>query len=259
MSYEKLMVVAAGGGAPNKSSAPALTEAVEMSGVQKPRVLVIPSAKTSAEAHDKTIMMARDLYDDRLGLQTAVLHEFGAEPTKSQVEHEIGAADVVYISGGDTDRMMNIWRRSGVAQVMGAAALGGELVLSGISAGAIAPFAWGHSDSMSYREDDWDYIAVDGLGLVPAAVTPHHNTQNDRLGRRADAFKKMFESKAPSSGSVLGFGIDNFAALKIHQGLISPIYVRPEDRVTILEATDSIVTGRILEASEFIPITSSNN
>ena len=233
-----LRVVAVGGGAPNKSSAPALIEAVEMSGTEKTRVLIIPTAKVTAEAHNTTVNAARDLYSNRLGIETAVLHEFNVDPTLDQVENEIGNAGVVYISGGDTDRMMKIWTRSGVARVLGSEALEGAVVLSGISAGAIAPFRWGHSDSLSYRpehSEDWDYIAVSGLDLIPAAITPHYNSVNERLGARADSFRKLFEQESVAREIQTGFGVDNFAAIKIQDGKITPLYSKPDHRVTVLK------------------------
>jgi len=241
-----LRIIAAGGGAPNKSSAPALIEAVEMTGERKPRVLIIPTAKVTNEAYDNAVNATRDLYSARLGLDTTILHEFGVEPTKDRIDHEIGNADVVYIPGGDTAHMMETWHRTGITAILGRAALEGSVVLSGISAGAIAPFAWGHSDSLSYRpetSETWDYIPVEGMGLVRAAITPHFNTTNDRLGARSDSFHSMFYDLSGSpTNPQIGFGIDNFAAIKIIDGKITPIHSRPDHEITVLRKSgESII------------------
>lgn len=256
MQHEKLKIVAAGGGAPNKSSGSALTHAVEMSGVEKPRVLIIPSAKTTQEAHDSTVRATEELYVDRLGLEMRVLHGFEQPPTKTQVEHEIGSADVAYIPGGDTARMMEAWAATGIAATLGSAALKGSVVLSGVSAGAIAPFRWGHSDSLSYRpgrENDWDFIPVDGLGLVNAGITPHHNTKNERLGPRSESFQRMFNTIGAEKSTPVGIGIDNFAAVIVEDGKLKPFYPNPEHRVHILGVSQG---PRIMDEDECISINS---
>ena len=50
------------------------------------------------------------------------------------------------------------------------------IVLSGLSAGSICWFEFGHSDSDSFvNKGQWDYVRANGLGLLPFAHCPHYN------------------------------------------------------------------------------------
>lgn len=101
-------------------------------------------------------------------------------PKRDELEDVFEWANIVYIPGGDTLQMMETWKEYGIDRLLARRAFE-DMVISGISAGAVAPFVWGHSDSSSYRisnpDEPWDYIPVAGLGIINAAITPHYNTK----------------------------------------------------------------------------------
>jgi dipeptidase E len=119
----------------------------------------------------------------------------------------LAGADIVYVGGGNTLRMMKLWRRRGVDQFLIEAAADGT-VLAGLSAGAICWCTAGVSDSRSFAagDDSWDYITVRGLGLVDVLVAPHYDIDP----RRRDRLRHFACSRR-----VVGLGLDDYTALEI--------------------------------------------
>ena len=84
--------------------------------------------------------------------------------------------------------------------------MGKGIVLSGLSAGSICWFKYGHSDSESFSgEDNWSYIKVDGLGLIRAFHCPHCNEDD-----RSEDFSRMIEEYDES-----GIALKNNCAIVI--------------------------------------------
>lgn len=240
MSTNTLNIVAAGGGAPNKSSFEFMRHGLDLAGKDgRSNVLIIPTAKRTVAAHESAINAATDAFGTLLSQDVEILHGFESVPDGSELEEKLATADLVYISGGDTDHMMETWKAHGIDRMLARRALSG-LVLTGVSAGAIAPFSWGHSDSLSYRvpkDTAWDYIPVDGLGLVTAAITPHFDTSLDGV-RRSDRFAEMFMAQQADRPTAIGFGIDNGAAVVVRGGEISTLSAQDTSGVTLLEMSD---------------------
>jgi dipeptidase E len=212
--FENLSIIAVGGKSPTGKASSILAEGPDLTGEEKGgNVLVIPTARPTAETHARSIAMATELYSERLRLATRILHDFESMPSEQIIDEQLDWADLVYISGGDTDKMMNVWRKYGLDTKLKVRALGG-LVLSGISAGAIAPFKWGHSDWEHYHTDDenWEFRKVNGLNLINAAITPHYDSI-DNGKNRSELFKDMFSHIQDTK---IGLGIDNFGGIKIH-------------------------------------------
>ncbi|MBN2658500.1 MAG: Type 1 glutamine amidotransferase-like domain-containing protein, partial [Spirochaetales bacterium] len=84
-------------------------------------------------------------------------------------------SDIIYVGGGNTRFMMDIWRKYGVDKALREAYSKG-IVLAGLSAGSICWFDCGQSDS-DFGEigPEGRYSCVDGLGFIPLLHAPHHN------------------------------------------------------------------------------------
>lgn len=79
-------------------------------------------------------------------------------------------------------------------------------VLCGLSAGALCWFDYGHSDSMSfYHPDDWEYIRVKGLGLLPFTACPHYD---------GEARDQSFQTMLLRNGGI-GIALDNCVAIEV--------------------------------------------
>ena len=178
-------------------------QVIALTGKDRPRALFIPTASSDSREYSNG---SERLYGRELGCETDVLYLLGVTPTKEELERKILSADLVYVGGGNTLMMMRRWRRLGVDTALEEAYRRG-IVLSGLSAGCICWFSWGHSDSMSfYDPEGWSYIKVRGMGLVDAFGCPHYDSATAGIERRHD-FQQMMRKH-----SGVGLAIDDHCA-----------------------------------------------
>ena len=203
-------IVAIGGGViRTRGTAPIDREIVRLAGKKNPRLLFIPTASEDSDLYWKIV---QEYFGKFLKCKTDVLFLIKERPSPGQIRKKIASADIIYVGGGNTLRMMRIWRRLGVDRLLKAAYEKGT-VLSGISAGAICWFESGHSDSMSfYNPQKWNYINVRGLGLLPGIHCPHYNSMTRGLPRR-----KHFQEMIRKTGGI-GVAIENNCAIEFING-----------------------------------------
>ena len=162
-------------------------EIVSLTGKDRPKALFVPTA--SGDSRDYWHVF-QDVYGTELGCEADVLYLLGVRPSKGELEQKILSSDLIYVGGGNTLKMMRRWRTLGVDIVLREAYEKGT-VLSGLSAGCICWFSWGHSDSMRfYRPEKWRYIRVRGMGLINALCCPHYDGDTAGVGRGLD-FQRM--------------------------------------------------------------------
>lgn len=197
-------IVAIGGGSMGMGQTlPIDRRIVELAGGR--RALFLPTASSDDPAY---IDGFRHTYGKRLGCAVDVLCLIRERPDARRIARAIGRADLVYVGGGNTLKMMRRWRHLGVDRLLVAAHRRGS-VLSGLSAGCLCWFEGGHSDSMFYyHPKKWDYIRVRGLGLIGGTGCPHYDTE-----KRDRSFIAMIRR----IGGV-GLALDNGAALEVADG-----------------------------------------
>jgi dipeptidase E len=198
-----MKIVAIGGGELGEGQTlPIDKHIVELTGASWPNALFIPTA--GSDSTDYAATFAR-IYGDTLGCNVTVLYLLNDPPSHEQIAEMILGADLIYVGGGNTLKMMKLWRRLGVDILLIEAASRNK-VLCGLSAGELCWFQYGHSDSMSfYRPDDWDYIRVKCLGLLPFTACPHY----DGEGR-----DKTFQAMIARKGGI-GIALDDCAAFEV--------------------------------------------
>jgi len=200
-------IVALGGGEIGRPGYPIETteidkEIIRLSGKANPKLLFIPTASDDSESYYEAV---KKHFGERLGTSTDVLYLIRERPAKKEIEGKILRSDIIYVGGGNTSRMMRIWRSSGTDQILRQAYEEGK-VLSGISAGAICWFRWGNSDSRILANPDADLIRVTGLGLVNALFCPHYDVEKNRKPN----LKKMMQKV-----SGVAIAVDNCWAIEI--------------------------------------------
>ncbi|MGO3018984.1 MAG: Type 1 glutamine amidotransferase-like domain-containing protein [Anaerococcus sp.] len=144
---------------------------VESAKNENPNFLFIPTASKDAEPYIETI---NDLYRS-LGCKTDTLYLSNAEVNREEVNQKIERTDIIYVGGGNTAYMMEVWKEYAVDKALIRAYKSGK-VLSGLSAGSICWFIAGHSDSefIEGRENS-KHKWVKGLGIIPYLHCPHYD------------------------------------------------------------------------------------
>ena len=199
-------IVAIGGGdLRTLATEPIDREIIRLSGKPSPNALFVPTASGDSPAYADAF---RHAYGASYGCQTDTLYLLGEAPPPEAIASKIRWADIIYVGGGNTLMMMRRWRRLGVVPLLEEAYERGA-VLCGVSAGAICWFERGHSDSMSfYHPEDWSYIAVTGMGLLPGLACPHYNGDTGGVPRRDDFHDMMLRKRGN------GLAIDNDCAVE---------------------------------------------
>ena len=178
-------------------------EIVRLSGKKNAKVLFIPTASLDDEKYCQSFS---DHFGSRLGCSVDNLLLYREKPSQSQIREKILGADIIYVGGGNTLRMMNLWRQLSIDKLINRARLKGT-VLSGLSAGCICWFRQGNSDSRKFaNESDKTLIKVSGLDYVNALICPHYDVEK----HRQPALKAMMRS---SSG--VAIALENCTAIEI--------------------------------------------
>lgn len=120
-----------------------------------------------------------------------------------EIEKKIRNADLIYVGGGNTLHMLEVWRERGVDKLLIEAHNQGT-VLSGISAGAICWFEYGHSDSLRTGEErEFDFIRIEALGILKGIHCPHFNEE-----LRSQDFPRMIKGT-----NLVGIALEDHSAM----------------------------------------------
>lgn len=200
-------LVAIGGGDMAKGDTLAIDkEVVSLTGKDRPKALFLPTASGDSKERSQAF---QDVYGTELGCDVDVLYLLNVSPPKVELEQKILSSDLIYVGGGNTLKMMRRWRRLGVDSILKDAYERG-ITLSGLSAGCICWFSWGHSDSMEfYSPESWRYIRVRGIGLIDALCCPHFGSDTAGVKREQD-FRQMVLKH-----SDVALAIDDRCALEV--------------------------------------------
>ncbi len=223
-------IIAIGGGSLKKKETLAIDRyIVKLIGKESPRALFIPTASTDPLDYCKAF---DHIYGMLLGCRTDHLLLYKNPEDRSEAARKINSADLIYVGGGNTLRMMKMWRRLGIDGLLIKAGQQGT-VLAGLSAGAICWHEWGHSDSRAYSgKKSWSYIKVRALGLRPGLYCPHLDSE-----KRHTSFKKMVARE-----KMIGIACDNFAAVHYYDSEAICITSRRKSRVRIYNYINGKIT-----------------
>ncbi|MGK2849055.1 MAG: Type 1 glutamine amidotransferase-like domain-containing protein [Minisyncoccota bacterium] len=173
MNIQKTIIAIGGGELGELETLPIDRAVVKLAKKKHPKVLFIPTASNEAIGYWETF---QKIYGKKLGCKTDVLMLVRENLTKKQIEEKILSADIIYVGGGNTLRMLKIWRKKGVDVLLRKAYEKG-VILSGLSAGAICWFRYGASDSRRFMKNGKQVeslMRVSALGFLPFSVSPHH-------------------------------------------------------------------------------------
>lgn len=202
-----MKIVAVGGGEIGRPGTSIETEKIDreiikLSGKKHPKLLFIPTASSDSEGY---VEVVKKYFGKRLGCKVDVLYLLRERPSKQDIRRKILGTDIVYVGGGNTLKMMKRWRKLWVDKILKEAAKR-NIVLSGVSAGAVCWFRYANSDSHRFTNHKAPMIRVKGIGLIPALCCPHYNSERERK----PALKNMMK-KTPG----VAIALENCSALEI--------------------------------------------
>ncbi len=188
-----MRIIAIGGGRIGRFSSTVRTtaidrEIVKLSGKKSPRLLFLPTASAGCDEYCAAIYQQ---FSKNLGCRVDIMLLVNTDPQPAHLRERILRADIIYVGEGNTLQMMMVWRRYRVDHAIRAAMKRGT-VLCGSSAGSIAWFSWGNSDSMKSPQVPTKLIRVKGLGFIDALFCPHYDAERHR---RASLKAMMKNSK----------------------------------------------------------------
>ena len=117
--------------------------------------------------------------------------------------------DIVYIGGGNTKFMLEIWKNNMLENIFKKAYESG-IILSGVSAGAVCWFEWILSDSVSPG-----FKPLKGINLISGSCTPH-SSNIERINQFQQDIKN---GKLPH-----GIAIDDGVAVVFIDGKPTEVY-----------------------------------
>jgi peptidase E len=117
--------------------------------------------------------------------------------------------DIIYVGGGNTSFMLDIWRKNSLDKIFKKAYENG-IVLAGVSAGAGCWFDWILSDSVGPG-----LKPLKGISLISGSCTPH-SSEEKRINQ--------FELNIKNGTLPPGFAIDDGVAVLFIDGKPSEVY-----------------------------------
>jgi len=177
-------------------------EIIRLTGKKHPHLLFLPTASGDAKGYVTDIQKH---FGQGLGCKVEALYLIKNRLSLSEIRTRILSADIIYVGGGNTLRMMRLWRKSGVDRLLIEAYQAGK-VMAGVSAGSICWFHEGNSDSRKAKNPAAPLIKVRGLSLIGALHCPHYDLE---VSRRPE-LKTMMRKTAG-----VAIAIDNCCALEV--------------------------------------------
>lgn len=188
-------------------------KAKERAGEKRPYALFIPTASHDFMPYYNSFhKIYTGVFNVKTDVALTVFHDYGLDKIKTKFQK----ADLIYVGGGNTLFMIESWKKSGLLDLI-KEAYNREVILCGLSAGAICWFEDIYTDSLSNEDDkEVPYAVAKGLGWVKGVVSPHYNERskdfdeivserfNEAIGIENNAMLEIIDGKI--TGSVSSFG-----------------------------------------------------
>lgn len=182
---------------------------VKLSNKENPNFLFIGLASNFSDSYYKVI---KDIYKN-LGCKTGKISNKTLTHIEV-VEEKIKNADIIYIGGGDTVKLVNILKENKIDKML-KEKLDTESVLVGISAGAISYLKSGLSDTEIINNISNNYVKVDGLGFIDYMFVPHFSSDSKKM----EDLEKVLKNDKDS----IALCADNCTAIEIINGHINVV------------------------------------
>ena len=182
-------------------------EVVKMTEKDNPIFLFIGLASSHSDSYYDTM---KKIYKE-LGCTTEYLKKKNIINNPDIVKDKIARADIIYICGGDTVKLINDIKEYEIDKLLKDAYNRG-CVMTGMSAGAIMLSREGFSDSLIMRGESDKHEFIKGFKFIDISICPHYHSSEVKD-------KELLESIKDKEV----YGLENGTALKIIDGKIEYI------------------------------------
>jgi dipeptidase E len=202
-------------------------------GRARPRVLLVPTGWGDDPATVRE-------FDELLSPLGEISHLLLVDRVVPDLRSLVLAHDVVWVGGGDTRNMLQIWRECGLDMVLREAWEAG-VVLTGVSAGGVCWFEGGLT-----RTTDGLIPLDDGLGFLPGSFGVH-----DAVPDRREAFRRFIGEGRVKPGLAAADGVGvHFVGTELRR----VVSARPGAGAFRIDARDSLAIEHALPATA-LPMT----
>jgi peptidase E len=126
--------------------------------------------------------------------------------TDATLADTLDSVDVVYVGGGSTANLLALWRLHGLDTALRARAAHRDLVVCGLSAGALCWFEGGVTDSFGPTLR----ALADGLGWAEGSLCPHYDGEAER--------RPAYHAAVRAGELADGYALDDGAAVHLIDG-----------------------------------------
>ena len=193
-------------------------EVVKMTEKENPIFLFIGLASSHSDSYYDTM---KKIYKE-LGCTTEYLKKKNIINNPDIVKDKISRADIIYICGGDTVKLINDIKEYEIDKLLKEAYNRG-CVMAGMSAGAIMLSREGFSDSLIFRGESDKHEFIKGFKFIDISICPHFHSNPVKDKELLDSIKEK---------SV--YGLENGTALKIIDDKIEYIKSIKENNIYLV-------------------------
>lgn len=185
--------------------------AIKLSNKRNANVLFIGTASHDAEGYLESIEKEYTFLGCHVKGLCLVTHSYRDD----EIDELLSWADVIYVGGGDTIFLMQIWKKFHLDEKLKRVYEQDTAVLTGLSAGAICWFHCGLSDCESFQDGESQHYcwANDMLDIFHIAYCPHYNEEGRNI------FDIMLKQK-----DLPGLAMENNTSFVCNNG--SPYFIR---------------------------------
>mgnify|MGYP002868365211 CR=1 FL=1 len=192
-------------------------EIVKMTEKTNPVFLFIGLASSFSDSYYDTM---KKNYN-KLGCTSIYLKKKNIINNPQIVKEKIEKADIIYIGGGDTIKLLDDIKNYKIDRLLIEAYQRG-CVLAGLSAGAILLAKEGFSDSLILRKESKHYAWIKGLSLTNICICPHYHSTNEKTNELKKSLKENPKNV---------YSLENGTALKITDKKIEVIKAIKNNKV----------------------------
>lgn len=174
-------------------------EIVKMTKKETPMFLFVGLASGFSDSYYDTM---KKIYRE-LGCSCIYLKKKNILNNPNLVREKIFSADIIYFGGGDTLKLVQEMKQYGVDLLL-TEVIKKDVVIAGMSAGAIMLCKEGYSDSLILRNESDRYDFIEGLNYLNISFCPHYNNNGSRyLELKADLVNSDRKVVAVEDGAAL--------------------------------------------------------